>query len=141
MSDSDPVNCEDKLYIVQLADPCMDLQNCPRLAGLHILSRKWSYLVLRSLHTPQIFSDVKREFTVVTNRTLSQELKQLVAEGVVIHENSVYSLTEGGKALVAAVEPLHQWAVKYRGLPVCSPSLSCSHCAQYQDLVQIKRTS
>src|SRR3990172_8593470 len=90
------------------------LMDCPRLYPLQILSRKWSYLVLRVLRERMHFSELQKELKFITNHMLARELKMLKDEGLLIaitdaDAHIMYERTPAGTALVQALEPLVRW--------------------------------
>jgi DNA-binding HxlR family transcriptional regulator len=113
----------------------MTTENCSRLLPLTILSRKWSFLTLRMLKKSHSFSELKHALRFITSRVLSKELSALESDGLIKHEDTLYSLTAAGTALLAAAEPLMQWSVAYRGLHPCPEEQSCARCASYAETV------
>ena len=107
---------------------------CPNVFPLRILSRKWSYFILRALHRPKGFSDLHRELRFVTNRMLSRELKLLEKDGLVKGENG-YALTPAGKELLAALTPLAAWSQKHKDCTDCPTDRPCSACQNYPVVV------
>lgn len=97
-------------------------QMCPRYEhAVSILSKKWTGLLLRLLmQGPQRFSDFRVHIPALSDRLLSQRLKDLEAEGIVnrivIDSTPVqirYELTEKGKALAPVVESIQSWAEEW----------------------------
>jgi len=107
---------------------------CSRLYPLSIISRKWSYLVLRALREPRSFSELQKELRFITNHILTRELRLLHEEKLIVMD-SKYKLTAEGKALYEAAEPLVSWSVKHAGLNACPPDRKCSACINYQNVV------
>lgn len=67
---------------------------------------------------------------------LARELKMLKDEGLLTAENDdqahiLYELTQEGKSLLQAAEPLMEWSVVHAGKPFCAPEQQCSHCMDY----------
>lgn len=110
------------------------MSDCTRLYPLRILSRKWSYIVLRVLQEPHTFSELQRELKFITNHILTRELKLLQQENVIANDGK-YHLTPEGKALVEAVETLVAWSVKHGGKSPCPPSRKCATCFNYPNAV------
>lgn len=81
---------------------------------------------------------IQAELKQITNRVLSKELKTLEKEGVVVKEQDMYALTDSGKKLLEALEPLAEWSVKHKNMPFCPPSQECSRCAQYKEEIHIR---
>ena len=106
---------------------------CPRTYPLQILSRKWSYFVLRALRHERSFSDLKKELKFITNRILSRELSLLQEEQLVTHDDT-YALTPRARELLDALEPLVRWSVKHGKRP-CPSEMECSRCANYPEAV------
>jgi DNA-binding HxlR family transcriptional regulator len=107
------------------------MKGCPRTWGLSILSRKWSYFILRALKQPRTFTELQKELRFVTNHILSRELKLLQAETLMTATDGKYALSASGSALLSAVEPLHQWGFTHMKLQPCPPEKACSQCYQY----------
>ena len=114
----------------------MHADGCPRLTPLRILSRKWSYLILRELRDHQGFSELKGRLRFITSRMLSRELAILTQEELVDHKAGTYSLSSAGRALLDAAEPLMRWSVDHRNMRSCSPEQQCSRCALYPEALQ-----
>ncbi|MBR9700455.1 helix-turn-helix transcriptional regulator [Candidatus Woesearchaeota archaeon] len=109
--------------------------NCPRLYPLKVLSRKWSYLVLRSIGKGKHFAEIKKDLKYITSRILSRELTILQKEGMVDEQDRTYMLTHEGKTLLKAVEPMMAWSVKQCGMKSCHPLQKCSRCSGYKDAI------
>lgn len=110
---------------------------CARMYPLQILSRKWSYLILRALREPLSFSELQKELRFITNHILTRELKLLQADKLVVHHDR-YEVTPAGHALYEALEPLVQWSMKYANSPACPPSRKCSACLNYPAVMNQK---
>src|SRR5579872_6424580 len=83
-------------------------QMCPRYqAAMELLGKRWTGLILNVLmHGPLRFSELKGRLEVVSDRMLSQRLKELEQAGVVERQavaeapaRAAYALTEKGRAL------------------------------------------
>lgn len=92
---------------------------CPRYEkAIEILGKKWTGLILRLLmQGPQRFTDFRTQIPALSDRLLSQRLKDLEAEGivnrVVVDSTPVqirYELTEKGKDLSPVVDAIQGWA-------------------------------
>ena len=95
---------------------------CPRYQqAAEIIGKRWTGAVIRALisgHTR--FSDIAHTVPGVSDRLLSERLKELEAEGIVkrtvtdSHPVRVdYSLTEMGRALIPVVQAVAAWAETY----------------------------
>ncbi|KAB2334585.1 helix-turn-helix transcriptional regulator [Cytobacillus depressus] len=99
---------------------------CPYLEySFQILGKKWNGLIIHYLslcpNNSARFSDIKRDLSDITPRALSQKLSELVEYGLiekkVIAETPVtiiYELTEKGRSLTAALEPIQKWALQFK---------------------------
>lgn len=110
----------------QRLDPDDIRPYCPYYAAaMDTLSRRWAATVLRALLGGATrFSDIAAAVPGMTDKLLSQRLKDLEADGLV--ERSVqatapvrveYRLTEKGAALGKVLLDLNQWALDWITLP------------------------
>ncbi|WGW11758.1 helix-turn-helix domain-containing protein [Saxibacter everestensis] len=92
---------------------------CGLDAAMDVVGGKWKPLILWELHeSPQRFNALHRNLARVSQKVLTQQLRELEEHGVVNRRsfNEVpprveYSLTPAGVQLLAALEPLGDWAV------------------------------
>jgi DNA-binding HxlR family transcriptional regulator len=105
---------------------------------LRILSRKWSYFVLRAMASPSTFGELKEELHYVTNRMLSLELRKLASDGLIVHQDSRYARTDAGDDLLRAVENLAAWSSKHMQCRTCASQMRCSMCAGYPPTVRVR---
>ncbi len=92
---------------------------CPRYQrAVEIVGRRWSGAVLRAMFGgASRFGEIREAIPDLSNRMLSERLRELEAEGiverVVVPERPVrveYRLTEKGRSLNEVVESLSRWA-------------------------------
>lgn len=92
---------------------------CPRYQrAVEIVGRRWSGAILRAmLAGASRFGEIQEAIPALSNRMLSERLREFEAEGiverVVTPERPVrveYRLTEKGRALNAVVEALSRWS-------------------------------
>jgi DNA-binding HxlR family transcriptional regulator len=92
---------------------------CPHFQeAIELIGRRWSGAVTRALlDGPRRFSELTRAIPEITDRGLSQRLKELELEGIVERKVSPtsppqvsYELTEKGSALQAAIDQVERWA-------------------------------
>ncbi len=89
---------------------------------VELVGRRWSGAILFSLiDGPRYFSDVAAAVPGVSDRLLSQRLRELEGEGLVeraVHSGPParvsYRLSESGEALVPALRALYDWAQDWR---------------------------
>ena len=90
--------------------------------AVELVGRRWSGAILFSLiEGPRYFSEVAAAVPGLSDRLLSQRLRELESEGLVeraVHEGSParvsYCLSEPGEALVPALRALYDWAQDWR---------------------------
>lgn len=90
---------------------------------LSVIGGKWKMLILYLLaeNQPVRFNDMKRRIGAITFKTLSSQLKELEADGMVkrkeypqIPPKVEYSLTPKGESLLPLLEQLCEWGEKNR---------------------------
>ncbi|MBO0777292.1 MAG: helix-turn-helix transcriptional regulator [Ktedonobacteraceae bacterium] len=99
---------------------------CPRYEhASSILGKRWTGLLLLSLMDgPRRFCELTAHVEGLSDRVLSDRLRELEAEGVVqrivypqIPVRVEYQLTEKGRELKPVVDAIHAWAEKWVTLP------------------------
>lgn len=97
----------------------IDVPFCPYYhRAVELIGRRWTGAILRALlANVERFSELAETIPGISDRMLSERLKELEAEGVVkrtvIPETPVrinYHLTEKGRALGSVVLAISQWA-------------------------------
>ncbi len=95
---------------------------CPRFQkAVDILGRRWTGLILRALQDrPRRFGELARHIEVVSERMLSERLKELETDGLVVRKvipstpvHVEYSLTEKGAGLHDVLAAIEVWAGKW----------------------------
>jgi len=89
--------------------------------AVELIGRRWTGAILRALLTGvNRFSDLAATVPGMSDRMLSERLKELEAEGVVVRrvipETPVrieYELTEKGRALQDVIEAVSEWASRW----------------------------
>jgi len=98
---------------------CSD--GCPVEAALELIGGKWKGLALYHLSDgTKRFNELKRLAGSVTRRTLTKQLRELEADGLisrtvypVVPPEVEYALTEKGEALVPVLMALRNWGIEY----------------------------
>ena len=88
-----------------------------------ILGRRWTPQVIRILlYGPARFGELRERVPGISDTLLSERLKQLEAEGIVVRTVHggrpvliEYSLTESGAGLGKVFEALGEWAERFGG--------------------------
>jgi len=97
-------------------------QICPRYQhAIAILGKRWTGLILKLLlNGPLRFKELAEKIEIVSDRMLSERLKELESEGVL--ERRVYPatpvrieyrLTEKGQALAPVLDAIAQWGERW----------------------------
>jgi len=89
--------------------------------AVEILAKRWTALILKVLMPgPMRFSALAEQLEVVSDRVLSERLKELEREGIlerrVYAETPVrieYALTEKGKALSPIIQAIEAWSYEW----------------------------
>ncbi|HTI13045.1 MAG TPA: helix-turn-helix domain-containing protein [Dictyobacter sp.] len=99
-----------------------DVPICPRYEhAIQVLGKRWTGLLLDALMTgPRRFCELTSLVEGLSDRVLSDRLRELEAEGVVkrvvypqIPVRVEYQLTDKGYALKPVVDAIHVWATDW----------------------------
>ncbi|MBT0770112.1 helix-turn-helix transcriptional regulator [Kineosporia sp. J2-2] len=92
--------------------------NCPTRPILDQVADKWTMMVLAVLEEPTRFNEIRRQLEGVTQRVLTQTLRRLERNGLVVRrvlETSPvgveYSLTPLGESFREPFTRLYEWAL------------------------------
>ena len=89
---------------------------------LQIIGGKWKPIIIYRLNIDGVlrFSEVKRAIPNITQKMLTQQLRELEADGIVHREvypqvppKVEYSLTDMGKSVAPIIETMCQWGRDY----------------------------
>jgi len=92
---------------------------CPRFhRAVELIGRRWTGALLQTLMAgPRRYSDLRDAVPDISDRMLSERLKELEAEGIVLRRVSAdtpvkveYSLAEKGHALEEPLRAIGAWA-------------------------------
>ncbi len=94
---------------------------CPFATAQRIIQGKWAILILHHLSDkPVRFNELQRIMPKMTNTTLSNQLKQLEKEGIVIRTEYPqippkveYHLSDIGKEFLPVLNAINDWGIKY----------------------------
>lgn len=96
----------------------LDHSFCKAAPILDWLGNKWALVVLMRIHEASVlrFNDIYRSIPMVSEKVLSQVLKQLTTDGLIHREvfpdvppRVEYSITAFGDTLIPHIEHLAQW--------------------------------
>lgn len=103
-------------------DPRFQESFCPKFhKSVELIGRRWTGAILRALLSGETrFSDIAHAIPGLSDRLLSERLKELEVEGVVTRvvypETPVrieYHLTEKGQDLSMVVEAISEWSARW----------------------------
>ncbi len=94
---------------------------CPVEATLKVIDGRWKVLILRELFQAlKRFSELHRALEGITQKMLTQQLRELERDGVVHREvypqvppKVEYSLTLLGRSLKPILDAMHKWGVRH----------------------------
>jgi DNA-binding HxlR family transcriptional regulator len=92
-------------------------EKCPAESTLDVIGGRWKILILyRLAGSCRRFSQLKRELAGVTQKMLTQQLREMEADGLVrrkvyaqVPPKVEYSLTSRGRTLLPIVEAMCKW--------------------------------
>ncbi len=98
----------------------MSEQKCPIGGSINIFGGKWKPEILYFLNqSPRRFNELRRLIPNVTQRMLTQQLRELERDGIVDREQFleippkvIYSMTELGFSLIPIFNQLEVWSSK-----------------------------
>src|ERR671919_2723655 len=90
---------------------------CPLTAALAAIGGKWKLIIVYFLaESPKHFAALRKVMTGISQKVLTQQLRELVSDGIVIRQPKgkvpapvIYSLTEYGRSLLPLVEDVRLW--------------------------------
>ena len=105
--------------VARLRETYPDAASCPVRNVLDQLASKWSVLILTALaQRPYRFGELKREIGDISQRMLTQTLRDLQADGLIEREvfpttppSVEYRLSPMGRSFMTPLRALVDWAV------------------------------
>ncbi|WP_409276167.1 winged helix-turn-helix transcriptional regulator [Neobacillus sp. SCS-31] len=103
---------------------------CPLETIIHVLGGKWKPMILWQLiQSKKRFSDLEKLIPDVSQKMLSQHLRDLEQEGIIartvyptVPPKVEYSLTEYGKTLIPVAESMCAWGEKHNNRKYKEPA-------------------
>ncbi|AMK09863.1 MAG: winged helix-turn-helix transcriptional regulator [Pseudodesulfovibrio sp.] len=89
---------------------------------LQVIGGKWKPIIMHRLGSEGTlrFSEVKRSIPNITQKMLTQQLRELESDGVVLREvypqvppKVEYSLTDLGRSVMPVIASLSEWGTRY----------------------------
>lgn len=98
------------------------LPDCPVEITMGLIGEKWKVLIVRDLLTgTKRFGELKKSVTGITQKVLTNNLRQMEASGLVkrkvyaeVPPRVEYSLTETGFSLKPILDSMVEWGNTYR---------------------------
>lgn len=98
------------------------IENCDLTYVVHMISGRWKLFILHLLTSRKYrFNEFKREFSFLTDRVLSTQLRALEKDGLIkravyaeVPPKVEYELTEFGIELIPIFEQLSKWGEKHK---------------------------
>lgn len=95
--------------------------HCPVEAAMGIIGGKYKAIIIYHLTEATMrYSEIQKEIPQATPKMLSQQLKELEADGIinrvlypVVPPKTEYSLTDLGKTLIPVIAALSDWGEYY----------------------------
>lgn len=104
-------------------------RDCPARLFFDRLAERWVLLIIHLLRqeTPLRFSEIKRRVNGISQKVLSQKLKQLERDGLLHRQlfaevpvRVEYSLTDLGCSFAATIDQVGQWAEQNVEQMICA---------------------
>lgn len=117
----------------------LNTQMCPRYEkAVSILGKRWTGLILKAMMDgPRRFNELLKMVEPVSDRLLTERLRELEAEGlverVVYPESPVrieYSLTPKGQSIRKVVEAIQSWAEEWISLDLSDQEAESAHASR-----------
>jgi len=97
------------------------MQNCSVEKAVNLFGEKWKFLILRDLmHGKMRFSELKRNIETISQKVLTQNLRQLEANGLLtrtvypeVPPKVEYELTDLGYSLKPVIDAIRTWGELY----------------------------
>lgn len=97
-------------------------KSCPIEHTVNLIGHKWKVLIIRNLvnNGTQRFSELSRGISGISQKMLTQQLRQLESDGIVIRKvypeippRVEYSLTELGHSLKPILDSMSTWGIEH----------------------------
>src|SRR5918993_3651019 len=93
------------------------VSGCPLTAALAAVGGKWKLIIVYWLaQSPKHFAALRREMPGISQKVLTQQLRELVGDGIVRRQPTgaipspvEYSLTDYGQSVLPLVEGIRLW--------------------------------
>ncbi|MBU3030799.1 winged helix-turn-helix transcriptional regulator [Paracoccus marinaquae] len=93
-------------------------EGCLGAHALNVIGDRWALLVVRELmFAPRRFQAIRSGLPGITAGVLTQRLRHLIAEGVVLQlpDLGAYALTASGRGLMPVLQAMCRWGAQHPG--------------------------
>lgn len=98
---------------------CLDYKNCPVERTLRVVGGRWKPVLIFHIRArPRRFNELRRLVPTITQRVLTQSLRDLEADGIlsrtvedVVPPKVTYALTERGHSLQPVLNAMAAWGL------------------------------
>jgi DNA-binding HxlR family transcriptional regulator len=99
-----------------------ELPACPVEMTLQLIGNRWKVLIMRDLlEGTKRFGELKKSVGSITQKVLTQNLREMEASGLVIRKVYAevpprvdYTLTEVGYSLKPVLDSMIEWGISYK---------------------------
>ena len=129
-----------KLLIIESIRKYTVQEICTVNMTVKYLTRKWTFLIILELYKgdqyTRRFSELKDALEEITPKILSERLKKLEEEGIILKKVDAtsfpvrcdYTLTESGLDLVEIIRGIKKWALKWKIDNIPCGEQDCKNC-------------
>ncbi|MDD3407711.1 MAG: winged helix-turn-helix transcriptional regulator [Methanomicrobium sp.] len=115
-------------------------ESCTVYQTVRYLTKKWTLLIVLELYKGENytrrFSELKDSIPGITSKLLSERLKELEEEEIIIRRvdagsfpvKTEYSLTESGVEIIKIISDIKKWALKWKIENVACGDQDCRDC-------------
>ena len=99
-----------------------ELPDCPVATTVSLIGNKWKLLIIRDLlDRPWRFNELRRDLDGISQKVLTESLRQMEADGIVIRTvypevppKVEYALSKLGESLRPILDAMKSWGTDYK---------------------------
>jgi DNA-binding HxlR family transcriptional regulator len=109
-NEPDSALCGHELAVMMLALGMKRTFTCPVELALEVLGGKWRVVILAHVKEGALrYAELRRRIPRMSEKMLTQRLRELVQSGLLVHRAGTYRLTERGHRARRALGALHSF--------------------------------
>lgn len=86
---------------------------CPVELSLEFVGGKWRTVILAWLkESPHRYGELRKRMPGLADKVLTQRLRELQAQGIILKKGGTYELTARGESLRPVLDALYAWGEK-----------------------------